>query len=93
MGARGLTPLLRLGMTGFALSAARLPDFRALWGLPYTEVGWIGGGFFLGCVATVTDLAGLEELQCEFGALGDELAKVIGYDIEFQPVTNRSAVL
>lgn len=39
----------------------------------------------------VTDLVGLEELQREFGAFRDTLSKVTGYDIEFLPVTNRTA--
>jgi phosphonate transport system substrate-binding protein len=41
----------------------------------------------------VTDLVGLEELQREFGAFKDTLSKVTGYDIEFQPVTNRTAAV
>ncbi len=39
----------------------------------------------------VTDLAGMEELQREFGAFRDKLSEVTGYDIEFTPVTNRTA--
>ncbi|MBA1273352.1 phosphate/phosphite/phosphonate ABC transporter substrate-binding protein [Pseudomonas azotifigens] len=41
----------------------------------------------------VTDLVGLEELQREFGAFKNELAKVTGYEIEFLPVTNRTAAV
>ncbi|WP_051231753.1 phosphate/phosphite/phosphonate ABC transporter substrate-binding protein [Stutzerimonas azotifigens] len=41
----------------------------------------------------VTDLVGLEELQREFGAFKSELAKVTGYEIEFLPVTNRTAAV
>ncbi|MFL9811779.1 phosphate/phosphite/phosphonate ABC transporter substrate-binding protein [Stutzerimonas sp. VN223-3] len=41
----------------------------------------------------VTDLVGMEELQREFGAFRDELSKVTGYEIEFQPVTNRTAAV
>ena len=51
MNARRITLLLStaetLGMAGFALFAALLPQFQALWGLSNTEAGWIGGGFFL----------------------------------------------
>lgn len=39
----------------------------------------------------VTDLVGLEELQREFGAFRDTLSEITGYDIEFLPVTNRTA--
>lgn len=41
----------------------------------------------------VTDLVGLEELQREFGAFKDTLSNATGYDIEFQPVTNRTAAV
>lgn len=41
----------------------------------------------------VTDLVGLEELQREFGAFRDTLSKASGYDIEFLPVTNRTAAV
>lgn len=41
----------------------------------------------------VTDLVGLEELQREFGAFRDTLEEVTGYDIEFLPVTNRTAAV
>ena len=41
----------------------------------------------------VTDLVGLEELQREFGAFRDELSRITGHDIEFQPVTNRTAAV
>jgi phosphonate transport system substrate-binding protein len=41
----------------------------------------------------VTDLVGLEELQREFGPFKAELQKATGYDIEFLPVTNRTAAL
>jgi phosphonate transport system substrate-binding protein len=41
----------------------------------------------------VTDLVGLEELQREFGAFRDKLSEVSGYDIEFTPVTNRTAAV
>ena len=41
----------------------------------------------------VTDLVGLEELQREFGAFRDVLSKATGYDIVFQPVTNRTAAV
>lgn len=41
----------------------------------------------------VTDLVGLEELQREFGAFKDTLSKATGYDIEFLPVTNRTAAV
>lgn len=39
----------------------------------------------------VTDLVGLEELQREFGAFVDVLEDATGHDVEFQPVTNRTA--
>jgi len=41
----------------------------------------------------VTDLVGLEELQREFGAFKETLSKATGYDIEFLPVTNRTAAV
>ncbi len=41
----------------------------------------------------VTDLVGLEELQREFGTFRDKLSEVTGYDIEFTPVTNRTAAV
>jgi len=41
----------------------------------------------------VTDLVGLEELQREFGAFRDKLSEVTGYEIEFTPVTNRTAAV
>ena len=41
----------------------------------------------------VTDVVGLEELQRDFGAFKDTLAKATGYDIEFLPVTNRTAAV
>ncbi len=41
----------------------------------------------------VTDLVGLEELQREFGAFKSVLGKATGYDIEFLPVTNRTAAV
>ena len=41
----------------------------------------------------VTDLVGLEELQREFGPFRDKLSEVTGYDIEFTPVTNRTAAV
>lgn len=41
----------------------------------------------------VTDLVGLEELQREFGAFKDTLSEATGYDIIFQPVTNRTAAV
>ncbi|MFC4257885.1 phosphate/phosphite/phosphonate ABC transporter substrate-binding protein [Marinobacter lacisalsi] len=41
----------------------------------------------------VTDLVGLEELQREFGTFRDTLEKATGYEIEFLPVTNRTAAV
>ncbi|WP_028357369.1 phosphate/phosphite/phosphonate ABC transporter substrate-binding protein [Brackiella oedipodis] len=41
----------------------------------------------------VTDLIGLEQLQREFGPFKDELEKASGLEIEFLPVTNRTAAL
>lgn len=41
----------------------------------------------------VTDLVGLEELQREFGAFRDTLEEATGYEIEFLPVTNRTAAV
>jgi len=65
MSARRLTLLLcsaeALGMAGFALFAALLPDFQVLWGLNNTEAGWIGGGFFLGYMLAVPVLTGLTD--------------------------------
>lgn len=63
--ARRLTLLLctaeTLGMAGFALFAALLPEFQQLWGLSNTEAGWIGGGFFLGYMLAVPVLTGLTD--------------------------------
>lgn len=65
MSARRLTLLLctaeTLGMAGFALFAALLPQFQQLWGLSNTEAGWIGGGFFLGYMVAVPLLTGLTD--------------------------------
>lgn len=65
MTARRITLLLcgaeTLGMAGFALFAALLPDFQALWGLSNTQAGWIGGGFFLGYMVAVPILTGLTD--------------------------------
>lgn len=41
----------------------------------------------------VTDLVGLEELQREFGPFKAELERTSGLEIEFLPVTNRTAAL
>lgn len=41
----------------------------------------------------VTDLVGMEELQREFGAFTKTLSGATGYDIEFLPVTNRTAAV
>ncbi|GAA3957934.1 phosphate/phosphite/phosphonate ABC transporter substrate-binding protein [Allohahella marinimesophila] len=41
----------------------------------------------------VTDLVGLEELQREFGKFVEVLGDRSGYDIEFLPVTNRTAAV
>lgn len=41
----------------------------------------------------VTDLVGLEELQREFGEFRSVLSEVTGYDVEFLPVTNRTAAV
>lgn len=41
----------------------------------------------------VTDLVGMEELQREFGAFTKVLSDATGYDIEFLPVTNRTAAV
>lgn len=41
----------------------------------------------------VTDLVGMEELQREFGPFKAELEKLTGYQIDFLPVTNRTAAL
>jgi len=41
----------------------------------------------------VTDLVGMEELQREFGAFTKVLTDATGYDIEFLPVTNRTAAV
>lgn len=65
MNSRRITLLLctaeTLGMAGFALFAALLPQFQALWGLSNTEAGWIGGGFFLGYMLAVPVLTGLTD--------------------------------
>ncbi|TCD20777.1 MFS transporter [Pseudomonas sp. IC_126] len=50
-----------LGMAGFALFAALLPEFQSLWDLDNTEAGWIGGGFFLGYMLAVPVLTGLTD--------------------------------
>jgi len=41
----------------------------------------------------VTDLVGMEELQREFGAFTKVLSGATGYEIEFLPVTNRTAAV
>jgi phosphonate transport system substrate-binding protein len=41
----------------------------------------------------VTDIAGLEDLQREYGAFRDTLAKATGYEIEFSAVTSRTAAV
>lgn len=41
----------------------------------------------------VTDIAGLENLQREFGPLQDALAKTTGYEIKFFPVSSRTAAV
>jgi len=41
----------------------------------------------------VTDIAGLEELQREYGAFRDTLAKATGYEIEFTAVSSRTAAV
>ncbi len=41
----------------------------------------------------VTDVEGLEQLQREFGAFRDVLAKKSGIDVEFLPVPNRTAAV
>lgn len=41
----------------------------------------------------VTDIVGVEMLQVEFGAFRDKLSEVTGYDIEFTPVSSRTAAV
>jgi phosphonate transport system substrate-binding protein len=41
----------------------------------------------------VTDIAGLEDLQREYGAFRDKLAAATGYEIEFSAVTSRTAAV
>ncbi len=41
----------------------------------------------------VTDIAGLEDLQREFGAFRDALAEATGLEIEFVPVNSRTAAV
>jgi phosphonate transport system substrate-binding protein len=41
----------------------------------------------------VTDIAGLEELQREYGAFRDKLAAATGYEIEFSAVTSRTVAV
>lgn len=41
----------------------------------------------------VTDIAGLEEVQREYGALAEVLAKTTGYEIKFTPVSSRTAAV
>lgn len=41
----------------------------------------------------VTDIAGLEMLQAEFGKFREVLSEATGYDIEFYPVTSRTAAV
>ncbi len=41
----------------------------------------------------VTDIAGLEDLQREYGAFRDKLAEATGYEIEFSAVTSRTAAV
>lgn len=41
----------------------------------------------------VTDIAGLEDLQREYGAFRDKLAETTGYEIEFTAVNSRTAAV
>ncbi|TDQ84131.1 phosphonate transport system substrate-binding protein [Dongia mobilis] len=41
----------------------------------------------------VTDIAGLEDLQREYGALVEALEKATGYEIKFTPVNSRTAAV
>ncbi len=41
----------------------------------------------------VTDIAGLEDLQREYGAFRDTLAQATGYNIEFTAVSSRTAAV
>jgi phosphonate transport system substrate-binding protein len=41
----------------------------------------------------VTDIAGLEDLQREYGAFRDTLAEATGYEIEFSAVSSRTAAV
>ena len=41
----------------------------------------------------VTDVAGMEDLQREFGAFAGTLAEVTGLEVDFQPVNNRTAAV
>lgn len=41
----------------------------------------------------VTDIAGLENLQREFGPFQDALVKATGYDVKFFPVSSRTAAV
>jgi phosphonate transport system substrate-binding protein len=41
----------------------------------------------------VTDIAGLEDLQREYGALAEALAATTGYEIKFTPVNSRTAAV
>jgi len=41
----------------------------------------------------VTDIAGLELLQSQYGTFRDTLSKALGQDVEFYPVSNRTAAV
>ena len=41
----------------------------------------------------VTDVEGMEQLQREYGAFVEELEKATGFDVEFTPVSNRTAAV
>lgn len=41
----------------------------------------------------VTDVVGLEDLQREFGAFGEKLSELTGLEVDFMPVSNRTAAV
>jgi phosphonate transport system substrate-binding protein len=53
----------------------------------------LGASFGESVRLAVTDIVGLEELQREFGACRGLLSEATGFDVEFFPVSNRTAAV
>ena len=50
-----------LGMFGYNLWPAMIPDFQERWNLSSTAAGWIGGAYFFGYVAAIWPLSNLTD--------------------------------